>query len=111
MFGHLAWVRARFAVSRVLWQSSVPKSPERERSSRQQSSAPRRGQNNSDARVAEARIKVSKLEKALDALEGTSGEAIKKALVKATAAAHEKPLAELIDCRLQGFIDRAEKNW
>ena len=64
-----------------------------------------------DARVAEARVKVSKLEKALDALEGTSGaevEAIKKALVKAKAAAHEKPLTELIaDCK--GFIDRAEK--
>ena len=62
-----------------------------------------------DARVAEARVKVSKLEKALNALEGTSGaevEAIKKALVK--AAAHEKPLTELIvDCK--GFIDRAEK--
>ena len=35
-------------------------------------------------------------------------DAIKKALVKAKAAAHEKPLTEMIaDCK--GFIDRAEK--
>ena len=59
----------------------------------------------------EVRLKASKLEQALDALEGTNGaevDAIKKALVKAKAAAHEKPLTEMIaDCK--GFIDRAEK--
>ena len=39
---------------------------------------------------------------------GAEVEAIKKALVKAKAAAHKKPLTELIaDCK--GFIDRAEK--
>ena len=56
-------------------------------------------------------MKASKLEQALDALEGTNGaevDAIKKALVKAKAAAHEKPLTEMIaDCK--GFIDRAER--
>ena len=61
--------------------------------------------------MAEARLKASKLEQVLDALEGTNGaevDAIKKALVKAKAAAHEKPLTEMIaDCK--GFIDRAEK--
>ena len=64
-----------------------------------------------DARVAEARVKVAKLEKALEALEGTDGvevDAIKKALVKAKVAAHEKHVSEQIaDCK--SFIDRAEK--
>ena len=56
-------------------------------------------------------MKVAKLEKVLEALEGTDGvevDAIKKALVKANVAAHEKPVSEQIeDCR--SFIDRAEK--
>ena len=64
-----------------------------------------------DVRAAEARVKVAKLEKALEALEGTDGvevDAIKKALVKAKVAAHEKPVSEQIaDCK--SFIDRAEK--
>ena len=64
-----------------------------------------------DARAAEARVKVAKLEKALEALEGTDGvevDAIKKALVKAKVAAHEKPVSEqIVDCK--SFIDRAEK--
>ena len=50
-------------------------------------------------------------EKALEALEGTGGvevDATKKALVKAKAAAHEKPITEQIaECK--SFIDRAEK--
>ena len=113
------WVRARCAVWRLHWQFSVPKSPEPEPSFRQLCSAPRRGRNQSqrssptpDARVAEARIKVAKLEKALDALDGTSGvevEAIKKALVKAKAAAHEQP-THGVDCRLQGASSIAQKN-
>ena len=61
-----------------------------------------------DVRAAEARVKVAKLEKALEALEGTDGvevDAIKKALVKAKVAAHEKPVSEQIaDCK--SFIDR-----
>ena len=63
-----------------------------------------------DITMVEARLNASKLEQALDALEGTNGaevDAIKKALVKAEAAAHEKPLTEIADCK--GFIDRAEK--
>ena len=60
--------------------------------------------------MAEARLKASKLA-GFDALESTNGaevDAIKKALVKAKAAAHEKPPKEMIaDCK--GFIDRAEK--
>ena len=61
-----------------------------------------------DITMAETRLKASKLEQALDALEGTNGTEVEKALVKAKAAAHEKPLTEMIaDCK--GFIDRAEK--
>ena len=55
-------------------------------------------------------MKVAKLEKALEALEGTDGvevDAIKKALVKAKVATHEKPVSEQIaDCK--SFIDRVE---
>ena len=62
-----------------------------------------------DVRAAEARVKVAKLEKALE--EGTDGvevDAIKKALVKAKVPAHEKPVSEQIaDCK--SFIDWAEK--
>ena len=57
-----------------------------------------------DITMAEARLKASKLEQALDALEGTDGaevDAIKKALLKAKAAAHEKA-THRVDCRLQG---------
>ena len=63
-----------------------------------------------DARAAEARVKMAKLKKALEALEtdGVEVDAIKKALVKAKVAAHEKPVSEQIaDCK--SFIDRAEK--
>ena len=44
-----------------------------------------------DARAAEARVKVAKLEKALEALEGTDGveDAIKKAIVKAKVRSQE----------------------
>ena len=56
-----------------------------------------------DVRAAEARVKVAKLGKALEALEGTDGvevDAIKKALVKAKVAAQEKPVSEQIaDCK------------
>ena len=62
--------------------------------------------------MANARIKVSKFDKALDALEGSGAEveAIKKALVKAKAAAHEKPLTELIaDCKGSSTEERLVK--
>ena len=59
---------------------------------------------NPDTRTAEAQLKVSKLETALDTLEGTSGavvEVIKNALMKAKAAAQEKPITDLItECKV-----------
>ena len=64
-----------------------------------------------DTIMVEARLKVPKLEKALEALDGTSGaevEAIKRALVIAKSADQEKPIVELVaECK--SFIERSEK--
>ena len=66
---------------------------------------------NPDTRTAEARLKVSKLERSLEALDGTSGvevQAIKTALKKARAAAQDKPITDLIaECK--GFTERSER--
>ena len=58
-----------------------------------------------DVQAAEARVKVAKLEKALEALVGTNGvevDAIKKALVKAKVCREKQ-------CQSKSFIDRAEE--
>ena len=64
-----------------------------------------------DTKMAEARAKVERLQKALDALGNLGGpevDAIKRSLKKAQEAARELPVAELVkECR--EFIDRSTK--